>query len=108
MNGFAVQPYTNMLQIIGSLPLPNDGLLADNIRHTVVEVRDKVPILVIDGAGRDGRKEGKDSFILERSLAYGAPIFSTLLQARCHCNHCLPPLLGLKKDKSSRTCSRSM
>ena len=48
-------------------PLENDGILADNIRHTVVEVRDKVPILVIDG-DRDGRKEGKDSFILERSL----------------------------------------
>src|SRR5262249_12639608 len=55
-------------------PLENDGLLADNVRHTVVEVRDKVPILVIDGDTTRGRTspdkaEGKDSFILERSLA---------------------------------------
>jgi hypothetical protein len=55
-------------------PLENDGILADNIRHTVVEVRDKVPILVIDGDTTRGRTtpdkaEGKDSFILERSLA---------------------------------------
>jgi hypothetical protein len=49
--------------------LENDAILEDNTRHTFVEVRDKVPILVIDGAGRDGRKEGKDSFILERSLS---------------------------------------
>jgi hypothetical protein len=55
-------------------PLENDGLLGDNIRHTFVEVRDKVPILVIDGDTTRGRTspdkaEGKDSFILERSLA---------------------------------------
>ncbi|MBI2804843.1 MAG: BatA domain-containing protein [Planctomycetes bacterium] len=48
--------------------LDNDGILGDNIRHTVVEVRHKVPILVIDGAGADGRKESKDSFIIGRSL----------------------------------------
>ncbi len=50
-------------------PLDNDGLALDNIRHTVVEVREKVPILVVDGDGPRGREESKDSFILERSLA---------------------------------------
>jgi len=49
-------------------PLDNDGLLADNLRHTVVEVRDKVPILVVDGAGKLGREEGKDSFFISRAL----------------------------------------
>ena len=48
-------------------PLDNDGLLADNLRHAVVEVRDKVPILVIDGDPK-GRDEGKDSFFISRSL----------------------------------------
>jgi Aerotolerance regulator N-terminal len=52
----------------GKGQLDNDGILADNIRHTVVEVRDKVPILVIDGAGSEGRKENKDSFFLRNGL----------------------------------------
>ncbi|MBM3993658.1 MAG: hypothetical protein FJ303_05835 [Planctomycetes bacterium] len=45
-----------------------DGLLEDNKRYTFVEVREKVPVLIIDGAGADGRKEGKDSFILDTAL----------------------------------------
>ncbi|HZZ82620.1 MAG TPA: BatA domain-containing protein [Gemmataceae bacterium] len=48
--------------------LGNDGLLADNTRHAVVEVRDKVPILVVDGDGAKGREESKDSFFIQRSL----------------------------------------
>lgn len=48
--------------------LDNDGLLGDNIRHTVVEVREKVPILVIDGEGAKGREEGKDSFHVAHGL----------------------------------------
>lgn len=47
--------------------LENDGLLIDNTRHAVVEVRDKVPVLVIDGDTK-GRDEGKDSFFISRSL----------------------------------------
>ncbi|MBI1831553.1 MAG: BatA domain-containing protein [Planctomycetes bacterium] len=50
------------------LTLETDGILEDNKRYTFVEVRDKVPILVIDGAGAEGRKEGKDSFILDTAL----------------------------------------
>jgi hypothetical protein len=49
-------------------PLENDGLLADNIRYAVVEVRDKVPILVVDGEGPKGREENKDSFFIHRAL----------------------------------------
>jgi hypothetical protein len=49
--------------------LGNDGLLADNIRHAVVEVRDKVPILVVDGEGPKGRDENKDSFFIHCALA---------------------------------------
>ena len=50
------------------------GLSIDNVRHTVVEVRDKVPILVIDGSGvgsaqtNSGQSEGGDSFFISRSL----------------------------------------
>ncbi|MSQ93445.1 MAG: hypothetical protein EXR98_02690 [Gemmataceae bacterium] len=58
------------------LPLENDGIHPDNIRHTVVEVHDKVPILIIDGEvssefeknNRKGRNEGGDSFFLGRAL----------------------------------------
>jgi hypothetical protein len=51
-------------------PLENDGILLDNTRHAVVEVRDKVPILVVDGEPPLDRNkaEGKDSFILDRAL----------------------------------------
>jgi hypothetical protein len=48
--------------------LGNDGLLADNLRHAVVEVRDKVPILVVDGDGPKGRDESKDSFFIHVAL----------------------------------------
>lgn len=54
---------------LGPLPPQIDGLQADNIRYTAIEVRDKVPILVVDGDAVRGRDEGKDSYILERSLA---------------------------------------
>jgi hypothetical protein len=53
--------------------LENDGLWADNVRHAVVEVRDKVPILVIDGSRpRDPltkrAEEDRDSFFIGQSL----------------------------------------
>ncbi|MBI3823708.1 MAG: BatA domain-containing protein, partial [Planctomycetes bacterium] len=60
------------------LPLENDGLLEDNTRHVVVEVREQVPILVVDGNGANSRSkkdlqlremnDTKDSYILERAL----------------------------------------
>ena len=48
--------------------LENDGLAADNIRHAAVEVREKVPILVIDGEGSKGRQENKDSFFVRTAI----------------------------------------
>jgi hypothetical protein len=53
--------------------LENDGLLADNTRYVTVEVREKVPVLVIDGGrskakDKDGDKEGGDAYIIARCL----------------------------------------
>ena len=49
--------------------LDNDGLAADNVRIAAVEVRDKVPVLVIDGDGARSRTEfDKDSFFLQTAL----------------------------------------
>ena len=48
--------------------LQNDGLLIDNVRYAAVEVREKVPVLVIDGEGSKGREEGRDTFFLRNGL----------------------------------------
>lgn len=48
--------------------LEGDGVSGDNIRHASVEVREKVPVLVVDGAGRKGREESKDSFFIENAI----------------------------------------
>ncbi|MCI0457400.1 MAG: BatA domain-containing protein [Gemmataceae bacterium] len=45
-----------------------DGLAEDNVRHVAVEVRNKVPVLIIDGRGSDGRKEGGDSYFIKHAL----------------------------------------
>jgi hypothetical protein len=50
-------------------PLPNDGLADDNVRHAAVEVREKVPILLVDGEGSKGREVNKDSFFIGINLA---------------------------------------
>ncbi len=49
--------------------VPNDGLKEDNARVAAVEVRDKVPVLVIDGEGAKGRQETKDSYHIGQALA---------------------------------------
>jgi hypothetical protein len=48
--------------------LENDGLADDNVRYAAVELRNKVPILVVDGNGRAGRAENGDSFFLEKAI----------------------------------------
>lgn len=48
--------------------LEGDHLPQDNVRHAAVEVRDKVPILVIDGKGPAGRQENMDSFFLRMAM----------------------------------------
>lgn len=48
--------------------LENDGLVPDNVRHAAVEIRDKVPVLVIDGEGARGRQDNMDSFFLRTAI----------------------------------------
>jgi hypothetical protein len=48
--------------------LDNDGLAEDNVRHAAVEIRDKVPVLVIDGEGPRGRQENNDSFFIRNAI----------------------------------------
>lgn len=48
--------------------LDKDGLNDDNVRFTAVEVRNKVPLLVVDGESEAGREEGKDSFFIEKAI----------------------------------------
>src|SRR5438876_4659345 len=48
--------------------LEDDGLTEDNARHVAVEIRNRVPILVVDGRGPDGRRKDGDSYFLEDAL----------------------------------------
>jgi hypothetical protein len=48
--------------------LENDGLAQDNVRHAAVEIRDKVPVLIIDGEGARGRLDNMDSFFLRTAI----------------------------------------
>ncbi len=46
--------------VTASLDTPErGGIPADNVRHTVVEVREKLPVLVVDGAKADARPGDK-------------------------------------------------
>ena len=44
------------------------GLRADNVRDLVMEVRNRVPTLVVDGSGAEGRLPGGDEFHVETAL----------------------------------------
>ncbi len=48
--------------------LENDGLVQDNVRYAAVEIRDKVPVLIIDGEGARGRQDNMDSFFLRTAI----------------------------------------
>jgi hypothetical protein len=48
--------------------LENDGLAEDNVRYAAVEVRSKVPVLVVDGEGARGRTENQDSFFIKNAI----------------------------------------
>ncbi len=48
--------------------LANDGLPQDNVRYASVEVRERVPVLVIDGLGAKGREENRDSYHIYTGL----------------------------------------
>ncbi len=64
-------PFEHLVVKLGSPargPLQNDGVLEDNVRHAVVEVRDRVPILIVDGERAKGREEAKDSYHVVNAL----------------------------------------
>jgi hypothetical protein len=48
--------------------LADDGLTEDNVRHVAVEIRNRVPVLVVDGRGAEGRRKEGDSYFLEDAL----------------------------------------
>jgi hypothetical protein len=55
------------------LPLENDGLAEDDVRHTVIEVRKTIPVLIIDGRGEESRRQptedrGGDSYYIATAL----------------------------------------
>ena len=45
-----------------------NGLRADNLRYAVVDVRNQVSVLTVDGNGDDGKKPGGDTFHLYKAL----------------------------------------
>jgi hypothetical protein len=47
---------------------PESGLLIDNARHAVVEIRREVPTLVIDGSGDEGLRSGGDTRVIKDAL----------------------------------------
>jgi hypothetical protein len=49
-------------------PLEGDGLEVDNVRHAAVEIRNRVPVLIVDGQGPGGRKDTGDSFFIEKAI----------------------------------------
>jgi hypothetical protein len=56
-------------QVTASLPKLPVGLEGDDRRYAVVEVRDQVPVLIIDGSGANGLKPGGDTFYLQTVLS---------------------------------------
>jgi Aerotolerance regulator N-terminal len=55
------------------LPLENDGLADDDVRHTVIEVRKTTPVLIVDGRGEESRRppadgQGGDSYYVATAL----------------------------------------
>jgi hypothetical protein len=55
--------------VTASISAEASGLNADNVRDMVLEVRKKVPTLVVDGNGPESRLPGGDLFHLEVALA---------------------------------------
>jgi hypothetical protein len=59
---------TARLETAQRVALENDGLAADNVRHAAVEIRQSVPVLVIDGNNAKGREENGDSFFIKNAI----------------------------------------
>jgi hypothetical protein len=56
------------VQITVSVDPEETGVQGDNVRDLVLEVRKKVPALVVDGNGADGRLPGGDGFMVEMAF----------------------------------------
>jgi hypothetical protein len=52
-------------QVVAYLPEEDEGLNLDNTRYAVVEVKERVPVLVVDGDLTNSKKEGGDLFFLQ-------------------------------------------
>jgi hypothetical protein len=57
------------VQVSAEIEGEDAGLRADNVRDMVIEVRRRVPTLLVDGGGPDGRLPGGDGFHVEVALA---------------------------------------
>ncbi|MFM7149494.1 MAG: BatA domain-containing protein [Gemmataceae bacterium] len=57
------------IRVTARQTLQAEGLLADNVRDMVLEVRKKIPTLVVDGNKPEGRGEGSDIFHLQSFYA---------------------------------------
>src|SRR5262249_59965961 len=51
-------------QIVAYIPEEDEGLNLDNTRYAVVEVRERVPILVVDGDPPSSKRDESDLFPL--------------------------------------------
>jgi hypothetical protein len=67
-NQFFAQRISAHLESANRLPLDDDGLADDNVRYAGIEIRNKVPVLVIDGTGSAGQEENHDSFFIEKAF----------------------------------------
>ena len=65
------RPTPEFLHVSAEINQEEAGLQVDNVRDMVIEVRKKIPALIIDGAGREGQKPGGDSFHLEVAFLSG-------------------------------------
>jgi hypothetical protein len=64
--------------VTANIEAEETGLLADNVRYSVIEVRKQVPILVIDGDGLSGAKRPGGTYFLQNlfSAAKGYQLVS--------------------------------
>jgi len=64
---FTTPGYNTITARLKDVDMEN-GLQADNSRNVVLEIRDRVPTLIIDGAGSEGTKFGGDTLAIQTLL----------------------------------------
>jgi hypothetical protein len=63
--GFSKEGYNQVTAVLGE---EKTGLYADNIRHALVEVRARIPVLVVDGGFPDVESEFSDTRFVREAL----------------------------------------